>query len=230
MPVKNVGTQPENENYSLRARVFREIEKAILSGRLNPGDNLIESHLCSELGVSRTPIREAIRQLELEGLVRSVPNKGTVVVGISLKDIEDIYAIRMMVEGLASKWAAQNITSEEAEKLKKIIALQDFYVEQEDAEQLLEIDSQFHELIYEASKSRPLKHILASFHHYISHAREMSFKTTGRARKAADEHKEILDAIVSRDGELAEKLTSLHIKNAATNLIETLRSGENLNS
>ena len=108
------------DNHSLRAKVFKEIEKAILDGIFSPGDNLIEQKLSNELGVSRTPVREALRQLELEGLVETIPNKGAVVIGVTQKDIDDIYTIRMHIEGLAAGWAATNITDEELQELKEI--------------------------------------------------------------------------------------------------------------
>ena len=106
------------DNNSLRANVFKELEQAILNGNFAPGDSLIEQRLSAELGVSRTPVREALRQLELEGLVKTVPNKGAVVIGVSAKDILDIYSIRMKIEALAARWAATNITDEELDALR----------------------------------------------------------------------------------------------------------------
>ena len=207
------------DSYSLRAQVFSEIEKAILDGNLSPGDSLTEIKISNELGVSRTPVREAIRQLELEGLVKTIPNKGAVVVGISEKDIEDIYTIRMHIESLAAKWSAENITDEEIEEMRSVVDLQKFYVNRGDTLQVWHLDSRFHELIYDSCRSRPLRHTLSGFHHYISKAREMSFKTKGRAVLSVTEHEEILNAIVAHDGESAEKLAFTHIKNAKDNIM-----------
>jgi DNA-binding GntR family transcriptional regulator len=96
---------------SLGTRVFKQLQNDIINGEYQPGDYLTETKLSEELGVSRTPIREALKQLELEGLVKSTPGRGVTVQGISTKDIEDIYTIRMMIEGLAARWATEKITS-----------------------------------------------------------------------------------------------------------------------
>ncbi|WP_010248187.1 GntR family transcriptional regulator [Acetivibrio cellulolyticus] len=201
--------------HSLRAKVFNHIQNDILNGVYKPGDSLTESKLCTELGVSRTPIREAIRQLELEGLVQSIPNKGVFVNGISTKDIEDIYTIRMLIEGLAARWAAENITQEELKELKETIDLEEFYTMKNDTEHLLKLDSKFHEIIFRTSKSRSLMHVLSMFHHYVQKARNASFGSPGRAMKVLDEHKAIFQAISDRDAERAERLTTEHVKNAS---------------
>jgi len=211
-----------SDSNSLRVKVFKEIEKDILNGVFSPGDSLIEHKLSTELGVSRTPVREALRQLELEGLVKTVPNKGAVVVGVSQKDIEDIYAIRMQIEGLAAKWSAENINDEELAALREVVELQEFYVEKGDYLQVWHLDNRFHEIIYDTCRSRPLKFMLSNFHNYIQKARAVSFKSTGRAVLAVREHRNILEAIGVHNGEKAQELTELHIKNAKDNLLKSL--------
>ena len=204
---------------SLGGKVFEAIEQAILGGTYAAGDSLTELGLSAELGVSRTPVREALRQLELEGLVQSVPNKGTVVVGISQKDIEDIYTIRMSIEGLACEWAAQKINGKELEKLKEIIELQEFYAQKNDVLQVWQLDRKFHETIYDASRSRPLKHTLTNFHNYIQEARDLSFKSGGRTALSVKEHRDIYEAVTQHDGEKARVLTRQHIANARENFL-----------
>ncbi len=206
-------------NHSLRGKVFNQLQNDILNGKYHPGESLVETKLSEEMGVSRTPIREAIRQLELEGLVQYYPNKGAVVTGISSKDIEDIYTIRMMIEGLAARWAAQNITPQELEELREALDLEEFYTLKNDTEHLLKLDSRFHEIIFRASKSKPLMHTLSSFHHYVQRARNESLSSPVRARKVLEEHKAILQAIADRNPEMAEKLTKQHVKNASVNFI-----------
>ncbi|MBR6837247.1 MAG: GntR family transcriptional regulator, partial [Oscillospiraceae bacterium] len=107
----------ETDDRSLRIRVFNAIENAILDGEYRDGDSLNELKLSKELGVSRTPVREALMQLELEGLVRNVPNKGAVVIGVTEQDIHDIYEIRIRIEGLAARLCAENITDDELRAL-----------------------------------------------------------------------------------------------------------------
>jgi DNA-binding GntR family transcriptional regulator len=206
---------------SLGSKVFRQLQNDIINGEYQPGDYLVETKLSEELGVSRTPIREALKQLELEGLVMSIPGRGVIVRGITVKDIEDIYTIRTMIEGLAARWAAEKITEEELEELKEILDLQEFYTIRGDKSgNLLKLDSRFHDGIFNASKSRPLIHILSTFHHYAQRARGASLETPGRAQKVFEEHKAIFKAIFARDPNLAEKLTTEHIKNAALNIIK----------
>jgi DNA-binding GntR family transcriptional regulator len=209
---------------SLRAQVFSELEREILEGGIPAGEAIIESRISEELGVSRTPVREAIRQLELEGLVRTIPNKGAVVIGISKKDIEDIYTIRMHIEGLAARWSAENITESEIGAMREVVDLQSFYVERGETHKVWNLDTHFHEIIHSSCRSNPLWHTLSGFHHYIRMAREISFKTEGRALAAVSEHRRILDAIAARDGDAAEKLAFLHIKNAKENIISGQRA------
>jgi DNA-binding GntR family transcriptional regulator len=205
---------------SLREWVYNKIEEDILNGRYKPGDDLIETKLSEELGVSRTPIREAIRQLELEGLVQYFPNKGVVVRGVSSQDIEDIYTIRMLIEGLAARWATEKITQEELEEMEEALQLEEFYTMKNDINNLMRMDSRLHDIIYKASKSKPLMKTLSTYHNYIKKARSASFKTPGRAEKVLEEHREIFEAIKNRDAEKAEKLTSEHVRNASLNLLK----------
>ncbi|MGI6112624.1 MAG: GntR family transcriptional regulator [Mahellales bacterium] len=218
MAAQFLGADPHDQ-HSLRARVFNHIREDILDGRYKPGDSLVETKLAEELGVSRTPIREAIRQLELEGLVLSIPNKGVIVQGISTQDINDIYTIRKLIEGLAARWAVDRITAQELKNLQEIQELMDYYTKKKDFEQVAILDTKFHDTIYEASKSKILRIMLSSFHHYVRRARLNSLQVPGRARDALLEHENIVDAFIKRDGELAEKLLTRHVSNACSNLL-----------
>ncbi|MDP4181807.1 MAG: GntR family transcriptional regulator [Bacillota bacterium] len=213
---------------SLRGKVFNQLQNDIINGKYQPGENLIETRLSEELGVSRTPIREALRQLELEGLVQSIPNKGVVVTGVSTKDIKDIYTIRTMIEGLAAKWAAEKITPEELVELKESLELEEFYTLRNDTSHVLKLDSKYHELIFKASKSRPLLFMLSTFHLYIQRARNISISSPGRAEQALLEHKAIFKAISEGDAEMAQILTTEHVKNASINLIKQINDKEDI--
>jgi len=210
----------ENRSGSLQSRVFIQLRNDILNGRYQPGESLIETRLSEELGVSRTPVREALRQLELEGLVQSIPNKGVIVKRISSQDIKDIYTIRMLIEGLAARWATEKITQEELDELKEAVELEEFYTLKNDTNHLLQFDSRFHDAIFKACKSKPLMHTLSSFHHYVQKARNVSLGSPGRAKLVLEEHKAILQAIMEHDAERAERLTTEHIRNASINLLK----------
>ncbi len=205
---------------SLRRRIFSQIQNDILNGVYEPGDNLIETKLSEELGVSRTPVREALRQLELEGLVQSVPNKGVTVKGVSSEDIHDIYTIRMLIEGLAARWAAEKITPQELEELKEAVDLEEFYTMKHDYSRLLKLDTRFHDIIFKASKSMPLMHTLSTFHHYVQKARKISMSSPNRAMEVLNEHKAIMQAIIDKDAARAEMLTTEHVKNASESLLK----------
>jgi len=209
-----------NEQYhgSLREQVFAKIEEDIINGRYLEGEKITESMLCNDLGVSRTPIREAIRQLELEGLVETIPNKGIVVTGITKTDIEDIFEIRELIEGLAARKSAQKMSDEEIERLKEIIDLQEFYTMKNDIKGLVKMDSEFHKAIFKGSASRTLNNTLSMFHHNLKKARRDTFSNEF-SDVILNEHKLIYEAIVDKDSKRAEKLTNQHVKNAKKRLV-----------
>lgn len=204
-------TKPNN---SLRAQVFSRVRQDILCGRYAEGDELTEAALGAELGVSRTPVREALRQLELEGLVELVPNKGAFVTGISPKDVMDIYQIRARLEGLCARWAAKNITDKELDDMEETMHLAEFHAKKEHYDKVFELDGRFHEIMYEASHSRILAHELEDFHQYVQRVRRMSIKNRVRSRNTNEEHNRIFEALKKHDGDLAEQLAHQHILNS----------------
>lgn len=208
----------EGHEYSLRGRVFHTIREDILSGKYEKGEELKEIAIGNELGVSRTPVREALRQLELEGLVNIIPNKGAYVVGISLKDIQDIYEIRSLLEGLCTKWAVEAITDEQLKALEENVDLSEFYATKGDFNRVFELDSRFHEILYEASGSKTINHLLSDYHHYIQRVRRVTIATEGRAYKSNGEHRNILNAIKAKNPEEAERLATAHVLNTMNNI------------
>lgn len=210
----------EYQETSLRGNVFRSIRDGILNGKYKEHEELREVALGKELGVSRTPVREALRQLELEGLVTIIPNKGAFVTGITAKDIDDIYEMRFMLEGLCARWATEHITEDQLEELEEIIFLSEFHARRESSstEQVAELDGRFHKVLYEASQSRMLSHVLTDFHRYSLQARRTSMDSGERARKAIREHKQILRAIRDKDADLAEQLANEHVLHVLQNL------------
>ncbi|CRZ34720.1 GntR family transcriptional regulator [Herbinix hemicellulosilytica] len=208
------------DRYTLGGRVYNAIRDKILSGQYKESEELKENAVAAELGVSRTPVREALRQLELEGLVTIIPNKGAYVTGITKKDIHDIYIIRSYLEGLCAKWACENITEAQIEALEEILYLSDFHAGRGHYDQMVELDNKFHELIYKASGSKILNHVLSDFHQYVERVRKVTLSMPYRAEKSSKEHAAIVEAIKKRDGKLAEALATEHIMNTIKNLIE----------
>ena len=207
-----------SDKYSLRGRVFHRIREDILSGKYSEHEELKENTIGAELGVSRTPVREALRQLELEGLVNIIPNKGAYVTGISEKDIHDIYTIRSYLEGLCARWACERITQEQLDALEEVVYLSEFHAKKQHYEQVLEMDNKFHELIYQSCGSKILEHELTDFHHYVQRMRKITLAQEERVLKSNKEHTAILEAIRNRDGDLAEKLAHEHIIQTIQNI------------
>ena len=197
--------------------VFERIESDILTGVYKRGEVLTETELSNALSVSRTPIREAIRRLEQENLLRETP-KGHEVVGITHQDILDIYDIRIKIEGVACRLCAERISDEALKEMREIIELQEFYTFKNQADKIKGTDSRFHDLIFINSGSAVYQDILSSLHRKVQLCRKVSFSGTERAEKAVKEHLEIFKAIESRNGELAEKLMQNHIINAKNNI------------
>lgn len=209
----------DNRLLSLEERVFETLEEEILSGKLPRGASLGEIALSERLEVSRTPIRSALARLAEEGLIESRANRGAVVIGITREDLIDIYRIRMRLEGLASLIASEKITKEGLAALLESVELSEFYISKKDTEKLKELDSEFHETIYNATGNIPLCKTLSQLHRKIKMYRKLSLTVPGRLEKSIAEHREIYEAIASGNGELADRLTSLHIERALENMM-----------
>jgi len=215
-----VRVQNEKQTGGLSSKVYHQIRSEILKGALMPGESVTEMGLAKECGVSRTPVREALRQLELEGLVELIPNKGAIILGISPEDICDIYQIRSMLEGCAAERAALRASDEEIRRLTEIADLTDFYIARQNMQQLQAMDGQFHQLIYEMAGSRMLQRVLRDMHYYVGLTRDASLKSEGRAVQSVEEHRLVLDAIRQRDGKRARALMTQHVENARHNVLE----------
>lgn len=208
----------KGDKLPLRDKVFTQLRDDILSGVYSVNEELKETQIGEALGVSRTPVREALRQLELEGLITIIPNKGAYVTGITASDIHDIYVIRSYLEGLCAKWACRNATEAELQQLEEIVCLAEFHATRNRYEQMAELDSKFHETLYNACGSKMLRHILRDFHQYVESVRRQTLSRSERACAAIAEHKAILEAINNRDEEKAEKLSNQHILTTIDNL------------
>ncbi|MBO8170045.1 MAG: GntR family transcriptional regulator [Thermoanaerobacteraceae bacterium] len=229
MPVGQYKLSPiKLENYKpLREIVFETLREAIISGKLKAGERLMEVQLAEEMGVSRTPVREAIRKLELEGFVVMVPRKGAYVAGISTKDITEVFEIRAALESLAASLAAERITEEELEELERLLVQVAECAQKDDLEKLIEIDTQFHDCLYKASRNDRLVQIISNLREQIQRFRTTSLASPGRMKQTLKEHKKIVEAISQRDMKLAHDLAIEHIENAENSILEALeKQGE----
>lgn len=209
------------DNYKpLREVVFESIRGAIISGVLKPGERLMEVQLAEKLGVSRTPIREAIRKLELEGLVIMMPRKGAYVADLSLKDITDVLEIRAALEGLASGLAALRITDKEIDQIE--LNAQQFHkaIEADDFDGIVQADIEFHDNIFKATRNEKLLQINNNLREQVQRFRIMYISKSNKSKDLAKEHFEIAEAISKRDIDMAEKIAKRHIENAEKYIIK----------
>lgn len=207
-----------HKTVSLADQVYDVLENDILSGKYTRGDIFTENQLCEILGVSRTPIREALRRLEQENLIKE-SGKGSVVLGISGNDLEDIFEVRLKIEGLCALKAAQNATDEEIEQLKDALELQEFYLNKQNTEEIKHMDNRFHEILYLISGSTIFYNILLSLHKKVQKYRKASVQSKSRAQESVDEHRLIFDAIANHDAKKAEEYAINHVFNAYKHII-----------
>lgn len=209
----------EFKSISLATQVFEKLEEDIITGVYPRGEILTELKLVEQLGVSRTPIREALRRLEQERLIAE-SGKGSVVLGITMEDLVDIMDIRQRIEGLAAYYATKNLTDAGRQELTQISELQDFYFEKQDIENLRKMDDKFHDAIYQLSNRPVLRDTLIPLHRKSQRYRKISIEDKNRLGHSIQEHKAICNAIISGDAELAAELITAHIERAKKNMIE----------
>lgn len=208
----------EHRTISLADQVFDRLEREILTGKYPRGEILTEVGLCTDLGVSRTPVREALRRLEQEHIVE-MSGKGIVVLGVTHEDLVDIYAIRARIEGMAAALAAKNATAEQIEELKEAVDLQEFYMTKKDADHIKAMDSRFHELIYRFSGSAVFYDTLMPLHKKTQKYRKASVENSTRAAHSVAEHRAVLEAVIAHDAAAAEAAMNAHVENAKNHIM-----------
>ncbi|MBO8159785.1 GntR family transcriptional regulator [Thermosyntropha sp.] len=207
----------------LRELVLEAIREAIINGTLKPRERLMEIQLAEELGVSRTPVREALRKLELEGFIVMVPRKGAYVADLSFKDITDVFEIRAALEALAAGLAAERITDDELENMERLLVEKAEAIAINDMNKLVEVDTKFHEAIYKASRNERLLPIINNLREQIQRFRTTSLAYPGRMKQSLEEHRAIVEALQARDIQLARNLAQEHIENAENSMLESIK-------
>lgn len=213
-----------NDFLPLRDVVFNTLRQAILRGELSPGERLLEIHLANKLGVSRTPIREAIRKLELEGLVIMIPRKGAVVAEITEKSLRDVLEVRRALEALAVRFACEKILPEEIEELK--VAAKEFEeaLKTGDITVYAEADVRFHDIIYRITDNQRLIQLLYNLREQMYRYRVEYLKREDSHPVLLSEHQYIIETLQNRDTENAEKAICAHIDNQVTAVADTIRT------
>ena len=211
------------DNYQpLREVVCETLRDAIRKGILKPGERLMEIQLADELGVSRTPVREAIRKLELEGYVIMMPRRGTYVANLSIRDVNEVFEIRTTLDSLASGLAAERITDEELERLQRLLVHIGEYIEENDMEKIVAADTEFHDILYQASRNTRLVGIIVNLREQMTRFRSMSMAFPGRLRETLAEHKRIVDAIAQGDVKEAQQAAEFHMEKSEQTLLKSM--------
>lgn len=199
---------------SLTDNIAGVIRARILKGEYKIGEKIKETHVAEELRVSRTPIRKAFKQLEEEGLIEYVPNKGCFAKGFTKRDIEDVYAVRKVLEELTVEWAVKRITDEDVQAMADKCEEMQGYVDQADSARVLASNKEFHEIIYRATGSRFMSQVLRSYKEYIEQTTRPIFYEPKFLQQIVDEHRAIVDAFEKRDTESSVAAMSRHMTNS----------------
>lgn len=223
-PIKLDSYQP------LREVVCESLRDAIRKGILKPGQRIMEIKLAEELGVSRTPVREAIRKLELEGYVVMMPRRGTYVADMSIRDINEIFEIRTALESLSNGLAAEHITEDELEHLQRLLVVIGGYIkEYEDGpdreaamDKIVKTDIEFHDLLYHAARNNRLVGIISNLRDQFTRFRTLSMSYPGRLEATLDEYREIVETIANGDGRAARKAAVHHMENSEKTLLKAM--------
>ena len=210
---------------SLGDQVFDQLEMDILSGTLARDSIVTEKELAEHLGVSRTPVREAITRLEQENMVEDL-GKGIRIVGITDSEAEYIYVIREKLEGMAAAEAAVHITDEQLTAMKDILDYHEFLLEKGDTEKMRECDNEFHELLYKSSDNAVLISILVPLHRKVQRYRKMTIRKKDRAAQSIREHIKIYEALKLHNPGLAELAATDHVMNAKASVSKNLQDAK----
>jgi DNA-binding GntR family transcriptional regulator len=191
----------------------------------------MEIQMADEMGVSRTPVREAIRKLEMEGFVVMIPRRGTYVSNMSIRDITDVYEIRISLDTLAAGLAAERISDEELEELQRLLVKVGNAIEENDMAKVVEADIEFHDVLYKASRNERLRNIINNLREQITVIRGVSMRYPGRLKDTQEEHRRLVESIAARNVEKSQEAARIHLENAERTLMIAMserKGGEEL--
>ena len=215
-----------NEYLPLRDVVFNTLRQAILRGELKPGERLMEIQLANKLGVSRTPIREAIRKLELEGLVLMIPRKGAEVAEITEKNLRDVLEVRCALEELAVQLACDRMDEEGVRELRAAAETFESILNSDDITQIAQADVAFHDIIYAATDNRRLIQLLNNLREQMLRFRSISMHYPGRLAATWEEHRQMVENIADHNSAMARKVAKKHMENSERTLLKGISKDE----
>lgn len=218
------------EGYELLSqKVYRVLKTEIIKGSLKPGTKLSEGKIAEQMGVSRTPVREALKELSAEGFVKMNPNQAVVISNASVEDVQEVLQIRVVLEGLAARLATKMISEEEIKELEKYQKQMEYYAKKDDVLAFGEMDAEFHELILNVCGNNRLIQIRKNLSDQAHRYRIRSLSIPGRLKYSLKEHQEIVEALKRKDAEQADRLSRKHIENVLVNILAHKEKEENKN-
>jgi len=203
---------------SLKDQAYQAIKDAILAVKLKPGEALVESELAEQLGVSKTPVRDALLELEREGLVTKILFKGTYVSEVTERDVREIFELRAVLEGLAARLAAPLLSEEELERAEELLAAQEEALSEGKIELASQLGKQFHDMIIQKADNRRLVPILRNLDDHLQRFRLLSDQISGRLNKSVKEHRRVLLALKEKDPGVAEEMVRAHLHSVLVDL------------
>ena len=212
------------EDQPLREAVYYAIREGILLGKLSPDERLMEMHLANELGVSRTPVREALRLLETDGLVKMIPNKGAIVAKISPRDLMEVMEVRLALEQLAVRKACRSITLLQLNQMRSALSRFRESLELNDRAGSARSDEEFHRIIADAAQNRMLQTLLSQIREQVFRYRLESLKAESAHKELVRQHEQILTSLEERDEEKAQTFMREHIRMQLENIRKLLES------
>ena len=207
-----MSTKEFSNSFSLTDEIADIVRERILKGEYEIGEKIKENQIASELRVSRTPIREAFKLVENEGLIDYIPNRGCFAKGFTKQDVEDIYAVREALEEMAVRWAVARISENEIDEMEEQCDLMEFYTRKKDKKKVMEMNTSFHEVIYASAESRFLAQVLRSYKDYIDKTRKSVFYEQSYLEAILQEHRAILEGIRERNEEKAVAAMARHLE------------------
>ena len=203
--------QTDKSGQPLSAGLYTELQSDILSGAIPNGSKLTEQAICKKYNVSRTPVREAFRQLEADGLIENIPNRGAFVTGLTRRDISDLFDLRALFEVQAVEWAIKRMTSEDIDKLAETVEFMEFYTLKDDVDKVLTFNSQFHSIIYAGTGNRMIQKTLSIYQTYLKHSAPAKTYTGDYLKTILEEHKAIFEAFESKNPAAGRKAMEYHM-------------------
>jgi DNA-binding GntR family transcriptional regulator len=220
---KNTPRKSSKKNgVSVREKTYEILKTGIFSGRFHPGERLAEEHLAEEMGVSRTPVREALHKLEQDGLIEPLGSRGFCIPHDSAEEIEDLFELRAVLEGYTLKIICERINDEQIALFEKIIDKADAALARQKIAEVFLLNTQFHDTLHSmVADKRRIHGLIVNMRKYVLRYRKDTLQSLGAAKRASDGHRQILLALKLKDSELCERVMRVHIRQSKEDALQT---------